>query len=154
MRRCAIARLVLGLTLVTLVVSFNDAKAQALFPHSYDMVCTGVDGGGAALSLVGDIQFTSPIAALGGAEFIKGSVIQFLSFTATFTNGTANAQGVGGNSIPKGCFTGKGTFSGDSWNVLNGFFDCYNETTHGFDLTQTNSTLGSGAALTCHAKEM
>src|SRR5262245_56249141 len=147
-------------TLIVLAMSLSasimagTARAQALFPHSYDMACTGSDGGGANLSLVGVIQYNSATLAIGGAEFIKGAVIQFLSFSASFTNGTATAQGVGGNGIPRGCFTGKATFSGDSFGVLDTFFGCYNETTHGFDLTQTSSQLGSGSALTCHAKEM
>ncbi len=154
MLKSTMTRLVLGLTLATLVMAVKDAKAQALFPHSYDLACTGINGGGAALSLVGVIQFNGVISAVGGAEFVNGGIIQFLSFTASFTNGTASAQGVGGNTIPKGCFTGGASFSGDAFGVLSGFFGCYNETTHGFDLTQTSSSLGTGAALTCHAKEM
>jgi hypothetical protein len=129
------------------------ANAQALFPHTYELSCSGHSSSN-NLSLVGDIQFNSTTAAVGGAEFVNGSIIQFASFTATFTNGTANAQGVGGNGIPKGCFGGTANFSGDTFGVLGHFFGCYSETTHGFTLTQTSSSLGANTALTCDAKEM
>jgi hypothetical protein len=130
------------------------AEAFPVFPMSYALSCTGTTGGGAALSLVGRIQFNNHVSALGGAEFVHGSIIQFASFTATFTHGTANAQGVGGNGIPQGCFTGTASFSGDTFGVLNGFFGCYHTTVHGFELTQTSSSLGAGTVLTCRATEM
>ena len=130
------------------------AQAFPINPTSYSLSCTGVKGAGGNLSLVGRIQFNNLNAAVGGAEFVNGSIIQFASFTASFTNGTANAQGTGGNGIPQGCFTGKAIFSGDAFGVLNSFFGCYNETLHGFELTQTSSSLGAGTVLTCRGTEI
>jgi hypothetical protein len=133
---------------------FSAAQAFPVSPTSYSLSCTGTKGGGGNLSLVGRVQFNSFTAAVGSAEFVNGSIIQFTSFTATFTNGTGNAQGTTGNNIPQGCFTGTASFSGDAFGVLNGFFGCYNETLHGFELTQTSSSLGAGTTLTCRATEM
>ncbi len=131
-----------------------DASAFPVFPVSYSLSCTGTNGSGGNLSLVGRIQFNTNAAAVGSAEFVNGSIIQFTSFTASFTNGTGNAQGSTGNLIPQGCFKGTSIFSGDVFGVLSSFFGCYNETQHGFELTQTSSNLGSGSALTCRATEM
>jgi len=133
---------------------YGTAQAFPVNPTSYSLSCTGVKGGGGDLSLVGRIQFNNLTAAVGGAEFVNGSIIQFASFTATFTNGTATAQGTGGNGIPQGCFTGKAIFGGDTFGVLNSFFGCYNETLHGFELTQTSSNLGAGTVLTCRGTEI
>jgi hypothetical protein len=148
--------LLLAVVALVTVTWAGNARAQALFPHTYGIACTGEDGSGNQLSLVGNIQFTSATAAVGGAEFIKGSLISFTTLSPmAFTNGTSNPQGTTGNFIPKGCFTGTATCSSDCFGVLNSFFGCYNETTHGFDMVQTQYTsLGSGSALTCHAKEM
>ena len=125
------------------------------YPYSYSLSCTGTTGAGAHLSLVGRMQINGPTSAIGGVEFVNGSIIQFASFTATLTEGFANAQGVGGsNSIPRGCFQGSALFSGDTFGVLSGFFGCYNDAVRGFDLTQTSSNLGAGTVLTCQGKEM
>jgi hypothetical protein len=132
----------------------GQASAFPVFPMSYSLSCTGTRSGGAALSLVGRIQFNNLGAAVGSATFVNGSIIQFTSFTATFTNGNANAQGVGGNGIPQGCFRGTASFGGDTFGVLSQFFGCYHETMHGFELTQTASSLGAGTALTCRGTEM
>lgn len=137
-----------------LAAGSSGAAAFPVYPISYNLSCTGVSGSGANLSLVGRIQFNNSTAAVGGAEFVNGSIIQFTSFTASFTNGTANAQGTTGNAIPQGCFKGGANFSGDVWGVLSGFFGCYSETLHGFELTQTSSGLGAGTVLTCRATQM
>lgn len=144
----------MAITAILLIPNLlGTAQAFPINPTSYSLSCTGVKGAGGNLSLVGRIQFNSLTTAVGGAEFVNGSIVQFASFSATITNGTANAQGTGGNSIPQGCFSGSAIFSGDTFGVLSNFFGCYNETLHGFELTQTSSNLGSGTVLTCRGTE-
>lgn len=128
------------------------AEAQTFPTRNYDFSCNGSTSSG-PVGEVGIIQFSTSTAAVGSAELNlnNGSIIRFTSFTATFVNGTANAQGVGGNSIPKACFTASAIFSGDSFGINSKFFGCYNEAAHSFDWVQTVS---SGGTLTCHGIEM
>jgi len=70
------------------------------------------------------------------------------SFTGTFTNGTASPQGIGGNLIPRGCFTGSLSLGVDTFGVNSGFFGCYNESTHGFSWAETSGSI------TCKGTEM
>ncbi len=63
--------------------TWGTAQAFPINPTSYSLSCTGVKGAGGNLSLVGRIQFNSLTTAVGGAEFVNGSIIQFASFSAT-----------------------------------------------------------------------
>jgi hypothetical protein len=128
------------------------AGAQNLPPHNYAFDCHGRTVSDTSFEEVGVIQFTSSTSAAGSAEIDinLGATVEFSSFTAVITNGTANARGTGGNGIPQGCFKGTATWSPNP-GMNTAFFGCYNETAHGFDWVQTAS---SGGTLTCKGLEM
>lgn len=126
------------------------AQAQAIFPHSYEFHCNGQDDAGHIVAESGTIDFISATTAIGfvGLNLSNGVITLKQSFTGSFTNGTATPQGVGGNGIPKGCFTGSLTLTGDTFGVNSGFFGCYNESTHGFSWEET------AGSVTCVGIEM
>lgn len=118
----------------------------------YSFSCSGSYSGGIDAE-VGVIEFTSATAAVGSAHLDLGSGSVFTRFTATLVNGTADSQGSGGNGTPRGCFTGRAFFSGDTFGVNEEFFGCFNRRSRGFDWIQTTH-LSPAGPLTCRGALM
>ena len=117
----------------------------------YDFACTGTYPTDVPVAEVGIIQFTSSTTAIGSAHFNKGDINEFTTFNATILNGTADAQGGGGNGIPRGCFTGAAFFGGDTWGINSNFFGCLNHDAKGFDWVQN---AGLSGTVTCRGTQM
>lgn len=151
--------LVLGLALAAFGV--RTAQAQGIYPRNYALSCSGSVCTSASctasvpVALVGRLQLTSLTAGSGSVAFNAsfGAAISPSAanpFTVRIINGTANQQSAGGNAIPVGCFSG--IFSIKSVTYFANTFACYSDTEHDFDLIPM--VKGSGATLSCHAKEM
>ena len=144
-------KLLVSMAGFALLLSFAcAANAQAIFPHSYEFHCEGQDNVGHIVAESGTIEFTGTATAIGFTQVnLSNGAISFReSFTGSFTNGTANPLGVGGNLIPRGCFTGALTLGGDTFGVNSAFFGCYNESTHGFSWAET------AGSIVCKGSEM
>jgi len=135
----------------TLVLVFA-ATASAKGAHSYAFRCQGLDNLARPAGSAGIIKLTTPTNAIGDVQLnlSSGAITSRQSFTATFVNGTAGADGSGGNGIPTGCFTASLTIPGDTWSLMSNLFGCYTKDLKGFYAAQS----GGGAQVTCEAGEM
>ncbi len=145
--KSAIGLMVLGAALV-LAAGSTWAKPAA---RSYSFKCAGEDNSARPAGLAGIIKVTDPTDAIGTVYLnISDGTITFQdSFTATVVNGTAAADGSGGNGIPTNCFTMGITISGDTFGLFSSLFGCYSKSKNGFNAVQR-----SGAQVTCEAQTM
>jgi hypothetical protein len=135
---------------ILLVIGLTTVSAKNT--QSYSFRCHGVDDLARPSGSAGTIEFTSPTDAIGNVQLnlANGAINSRGSFTATFVNGTAAADGSGGNGIPTGCFTASLTIPGDSFGLMSNLFGCYTKGSKGFYAAQS----GGGAQVTCEAGEM
>jgi hypothetical protein len=161
LRKIVTTALVFGLACAAFGQS--TARAQGIYPRNYAISCSGsacASGSPtcttvAPVALVGRIQLLTPTVGIGSvainADF--SSVISpsaSNAFAVTIVNGTAGPTSAGGNGIPVGCFAA--AFKVANVPYLAATFACYSDTEHDFDLVPL--ARGSGATLSCHAKEM
>lgn len=140
--------LMLSVAVIPLIAGPAHAKSSA---RSYSIKCAGEDDLQRLAGLAGIIKFTDATHALGTVflNISDGTIVTQQSFTATVVNGTAAADGTGGNSIPTGCFTAAITIGGDTFGVFGGLFGCYSKNKDGFNAVQN-----SGPQITCEAESM
>ncbi len=155
-----------ALILGAALAAFGSGTAGAqvvpgVYPRNYAFSCSGSACTSATctasvpVALVGRIQLSSSTAGTGSAAINAafGNSITpsaAAAFSVSIVNGTASATSVSGNAIPVGCFSAK--FSIANVPYLASTFACYSDTEHDFDLIPL--VKGSGATLSCHAKEM
>ncbi len=144
----AIAVLVSSAAALVLIAGTTYAKPAA---RSYSFKCAGEDNSAHPAGLAGIIKFTDPTDAIGTVFLnISHGLLTFQdSFTATIVNGTAAADGSGGNGIPKGCFTASISIGGDTFGLFSSLFGCYSKSKNGFNAVQS-----SGAQVTCEGQSM
>ncbi len=109
--------LMLSVAVILLIAGPAHAKNAA---RSYSIKCAGEDDLQRLAGLAGIIKFTDATHALGTVflNISDGTIVTQQSFTATVVNGTAAADGTGGNSIPTGCFTAAITIGGGHFRRL------------------------------------
>ena len=128
------------------------APAGAKGAHRYAFRCQGLDNLARPAGAAGIIKLTTQTNAIGDVQLnlSSGAITTRTSFTATFVNGTAGADGSGGNGIPTGCFTAALAIPGDTWGLMSNLFGCYTKNLGGFYAAQSSG----GAQVTCEAGEM
>jgi hypothetical protein len=139
-----------AILMAALAVLFLCASAEAK-GASYSFKCEGQDDAGHPAGTAGVMAFTSATNAIGDVQInlSNGIITMQENFTATFVNGTAAADGSGGNGIPTGCFTAALSLTGDTFGVMEGLFGCYTKGKKGFNAVQSVS-----GTLTCEAEQM
>ncbi len=142
--------LLISLTILALTIGTTFAKPKGA-PRSYSFKCAGEDNSGRPAGLAGIIKFIDPADAVGTVflNISDGSITFQHPFTATIVNGTAAADGSGGNGIPTTCFTAAISISGDTFGLFSGLFGCYSKGKSGFNAVQTG-----GAQVTCEGQSM
>ena len=137
--------------LATVAMFAMMAPAEAKGPTKYSFKCDGQDNSAHPAGTAGTISFSDATDAIGNVQIniSNGLITMREGFTATFVNGTAAADGSGGNGIPTGCFTAALSLSGDTFGVMSNLFGCYTKNKGGFNAVQS-----VGGTLTCEAGEM